>query len=225
MAVKTSAGRRKSIYALLILFGPAIFLIFIATRGCEHRFKKLEDYGKGINYSFTDAYGTKYTQKDFENNIVIIMNIQETCPDSCGVSLWSFDRLVYQDVAKKRRGKKEVKIISFATDINGNPVTDLTNLKQLLESEVVEYDPTIWFLASGNSKPIYNITSNKVNLMQKGEEYYGGEAYQELMLLFDKENHLRMALNGNTEGMVRKMKEHVALLKKEYDQNDARRNK
>ena len=42
------------------------------------------------------------------------------------------------------------------------------------------------------------------------------------MLLLDKENHLRMVLNGHTEGMVRKMKEHLALLQKEYDKEDAK---
>lgn len=225
MAVKITAGRMKSIYALLILFGPALLLVFISTRGCQHKFKTLDDYGKGVNYSFVDAYGKKHTQKDFKDKIVIITNIQQTCPDSCGISLWSFDRLVYQDIAKKGRARKEVRIISFATDINGNPLKDLSSLKQLLEDEVVEYDPEVWMLASGDSKSIYNMTSNKISLLQKGDQYYGGEAFQELMLLFDKDNHLRMALNGHTEGMVRKMKEHIALLKKEYDQTNARSKK
>ena len=204
---------------MLLLFGPALLLIFISTRGCEHKFRQLEDFGKGSNYSFVDAYGKKHTQEECKDNIVIITTIQETCPDSCGISLWSFERLVYQDIARKRKGKEVVKIISFATDINGNPVTDLSTLKQLLESEVVEYDPNIWMLAAGDSKEIFNLTHNDVNLMEEGDQYYGGQAFQELMLLFDKKNHLRMVLNGHTEGMVRKMKEHVALLKKEEDKD------
>jgi len=225
MASKNTAGRMKGIYALLLLFGPAILLIFISTRGCEHKFRELDDYGKGTNYSFVDAYGKKYTQKDFKDNVVIITTIQETCPDSCGISLWSFERLVYQDIARKKTDKGSVKIISFATDINGNPVTDLSNLKLLLESEVVEYDPSIWMLAAGDSKEIFNLTHNDVNLLEKGDQYYGREAFQELMLLFDKKNHLRMVLNGHTEGMVRKMKEHVSLLKKEEDKENAKAKK
>jgi len=224
MARKIPAGRMKSIYAMLILFGPAILLVFIATRGCEHKFKVLDDYGKGANYSFEDAFGKKYTQNDFKNKIVIINNIQESCPDSCGISIWSFDRLVYQDIAKNKR-KTEVRIISFATDINGKPIEDLSSLQSMLENDVVEYDPNIWMLAKGNSRPIFDITSNDVNLLEKGDQYYGGEAFQELILLFDKKNHLRMVLNGHTEGMVRKMKEHVALLKKEYDKEAARSKK
>lgn len=223
MASKTTAGRMKGIYALLLLFGPAILLIFISTRGCEHKFKQLEDYGKGANYSFVDAYGRKYTQNDFKDNLVIITTLQETCPDSCGISVWSFDRLIYQDIAKKKKENGGVKIISFATDINGEPISDLKNLKSMLEDNVVEYDSSIWILASGDVKQIFDITHNDINLMEKGDQYYGGQAFQELMLLFDKKNHLRMVLNGHTEGMVRKMKEHVALLKKEHDKSDAKK--
>lgn len=223
MASKTTAGRMKGIYALLLLFGPAILLIFISTRGCEHKFKQLEDYGKGVNYSFVDANGKKYTQNDFKDNLVIITTLQETCPDSCGISVWSFDRLIYQDIAKRKNEKGGVKIISFATDINGQPVEDLKNIYSMLKDDVVEYDSSIWILASGDVKKVFDITHNDINLMEKGNQYYGGNAFQELMLLFDKKNHLRMVLNGHTEGMVRKMKEHVALLKKEHDKSDAKK--
>lgn len=223
MASKTTAGRMKGIYALLLLFGPAILLIFISTRGCEHKFKQLEDYGKGVNYSFVDANGKKYTQNDFKDNLVIITTLQETCPDSCGISVWSFDRLIYQDIAKRKNEKGGVKIISFATDINGQPVEDLKNIYSMLKDDVVEYDSSIWILASGDVKKVFDITHNDINLMEKGNQYYGGNAFQELMLLFDKRNHLRMVLNGHTEGMVRKMKEHVALLKKEHDKSDAKK--
>lgn len=223
MASKTTAGRMKGIYALLLLFCPAILLIFISTRGCEHKFKQLEDYGKGANYSFVDANGKKYTQNDFKDNLVIITTLQETCPDSCGISVWSFDRLIYQDIAKRKNEKGGVKIISFATDINGEPVEDLKNIYSMLKDDVVEYDSSIWILASGDVKKVFDITHNDINLMEKGNQYYGGNAFQELMLLFDKKNHLRMVLNGHSEGMVRKMKEHVALLKKEYDKSDAKK--
>jgi hypothetical protein len=54
-------------------------------------------------------------------------------------------------------------------------------------------------------------------LLQEDKKYFGGQAFQELMLLLDKENHLRMVLSGKTEGMVRRMKEHIALLQKQYD--------
>jgi hypothetical protein len=42
------------------------------------------------------------------------------------------------------------------------------------------------------------------------------------MLLVDKQNHLRMVLDGKSEGMVRRMKEHIALLDKQYDKEAAK---
>ena len=68
MAHKGTAGRMKGILALSLLFGPALFLIVIGVVGarrCEHKFKVPDDYGKVINYSFTDARGKKFTSEDF----------------------------------------------------------------------------------------------------------------------------------------------------------------
>lgn len=221
MAGKHTAGRMKVIYAFLLLFGPAILLIVISTRGCDHKFVKLDDYGPANSYSFTDARGKTFSEKDFKGKIVLIANLQETCPDSCALSFTSVDLLIYQRLC---RGNKDwLKIITFATDIDGEPVTDLSGLNEFLHDKVEGYDPDVWYLASGDARGVFNLTHNDANLLEKGDQYYGGEAFQELMLLADHENHLRMVLNGHTEGMVRKMKEHVALLQKEYDKTDAKK--
>ena len=47
------AGPLKTVFALLLLFGPALFLILISTRGCEHKFKVLDDYGPIASYQLT----------------------------------------------------------------------------------------------------------------------------------------------------------------------------
>ena len=44
-----NAGRNK-IVAILVLVLPAFLLIFLSTRGCNHKFKELPDYGKAIDY-------------------------------------------------------------------------------------------------------------------------------------------------------------------------------
>lgn len=219
---KNTAGRTKVILAFLLLFGPAILLIIIATRGCEHKFTVLEDYGEGKEYAFTDGLGRSFSSKDFDDKVVVIANLQQTCPDSCGISFWSFNQLIYQEVQENQTHLSHVKLITFATDLNGNPIEDLSQLQMMLEEQVQEYNPDIWYLAKGNAKELFDLEHNNVSLLEKGDEYTGGEAFQELILLMDKQNHLRMVLNGHTEGMVRKMKEHVALLQKEYDKEEAK---
>jgi hypothetical protein len=42
------------------------------------------------------------------------------------------------------------------------------------------------------------------------------------MLLVDKKNHLRMVLPGKTESTIRTMRDHMALLEKEYDKKAAK---
>ena len=80
-----------------------------------------------------------------------------------------------------------------------------------------QYDPKIWILANGDPKQVYNITHNKFNLYEeRGDKFYGKRAFTELVLLVDKANDVRMVLNGSREGEVRRMREHMALLEKEY---------
>jgi cytochrome oxidase Cu insertion factor (SCO1/SenC/PrrC family) len=217
----TSGGKRnklKAILSLLLIFGPASFLIFIGTRGCDHKFEKLADYGPASKYSFTDVNGKKRSFSEFDNSIVLISTVQESCPDTCSISLWHVDQILYQHIRKNKSKKlKQVKFISFVTDGKGNPVKDLKYMSSILKERVEGYDPELWILATGDVKSVYNFTNNGKSLLEKGKQYFGGEYFQEILLLIDKNNHLRMALRGNQEGMVRTMKEHLALLQKQYD--------
>ena len=120
---------------------------------------------------------------------------------------------------------KQVKIISFVTDGQGKPLNDLSIVQQTLKDRVEEYDPNIWYVATGDARSVYDIERNKESLLQEGDEFFGGQWFQELILLIDKQNHLRMVLSGTTEGMIRRMKEHIALLQKQYDKDASKKSK
>lgn len=218
MAKRNSAGRVKVAMAFLLTFGPAFLLVLIATRGCEHKFKELDDYGAAASYSFTDVEGKKRTSKEFKNDVVIVTTLQPSCPDSCAISLWHLNQTIYQHVFNNKRKKlKQVRLISFVTDGEGNPSNELKVVEDMLKDQVENYDSSLWVLASGDARSLYDFENAGQSLLQEGDEYFGGEGYQELMLLLDKQNHLRMVLSGKTEGMIRRMKQHVALLQKQYD--------
>ncbi|MFM7668272.1 MAG: SCO family protein [Bacteroidota bacterium] len=218
MPVEVKRNKLRALLSLLLIFGPAILLIFIGTRGCDHKFEKLADYGSATKYSFIDVNGKTRTYSEFDNSIILISSIQESCPDTCSISLWHVDQILYQHIRKNKSKKlKQVKLISFVTDGKGNPVKDLKYMSSILKERVEGYDPELWILATGDVKSIYNFTNNGKSLLEKGKQYFGGEYFQEILLLIDKSNHLRMALRGNQEGMVRTMKEHLALLQKQYD--------
>lgn len=218
MTTGRKRNKLKAIISILLIFGPASFLVFIGTRGCDHNFEKLADYGSASKYSFKDINGKDRTYAEFNNSIVLVSTIQESCPDTCSISLWHVDQILYQHLRKNKSKKlKQVKLISFVTDGKGNPVKDLKYMSSILKERVEGYDPELWILATGDVKSVYNFTNNGKSLLEKGKQYFGGEYFQEILLLIDKNNHLRMALRGNQEGMVRTMKEHLALLQKQYD--------
>jgi len=218
MGTKSLAGRKKVGFAFLLVFGPAFLLVFIGSRGCEHKFKELDDYGPAIDYSFVDAYGKKRQASEFRKDVVLITTLQETCPDSCAVSLWHLNKTIYQHIyTNKRKKLKQVRIISFVTDFEGKPVSDLSAVRAMLQDRVQNYDSSLWILASGEVEKLYDFTHNGQNLLKGNNEYKEGYSFTRLMLLLDKQNHLRMVLSGKTEGMIRRMKEHMALLQKQYD--------
>ncbi|MBM3164299.1 MAG: hypothetical protein FJZ80_02450 [Bacteroidetes bacterium] len=215
-------GKRRNILGFLLVFGPALLLIFIATRGCDHNFKNLDVLGKLPKYQFMDVTGRVRTSKEFENEVIMLIPIQKTCPYSCAVSFWHVNQILYQHIRKNSHKQlKKVRIISYVTDGYGNPVSKIRDLQETLKAQVEGYDPNLWILASGDAKPLFNLSRNGQNLLQKGNAYYGGQAFQELMLLVDKNNQLRMVLKGNREGLVRRMKESLALLLKQYDKERA----
>lgn len=214
---ENKAGLLKRILLVFLVIGPASLLILMSSRSCDHSFKVLDDMGEMPAYSFEDINGKKYTNASFKDQVVLFTTLQPSCPDSCAVSLWFIQRLIFKNIKDNKKKLGHVKIVSFVTDGQGNPVEDLKDMQFILQDEVINYDPSIWILAKGDPKKVYDISRNGESLLQKGDKYFGGEAFQELMLLADKQNHLRMVLPGQEEGMVRTMFQHMALLDKEYD--------
>jgi cytochrome oxidase Cu insertion factor (SCO1/SenC/PrrC family) len=226
-----SRSKRKSLLALTLVFGPALFLIFMATRGCDHRFKKLEDYGLVQTPTFS-VYNHKGKQqlslKDYQDQVVLITTLQTTCPHNCGLAFFPLTQNLYKDLRTNKRKKlKQVRLLSVVVDSLGHPVSEdqLLDIQDMLRTRVEGFDPELWQLVSADPKIFYNLSNNGQQLIVNDKKYFGGVSYNELIMLLDKKNHLRMVLNGHTEGMIRKMKEHLALLMKQYDKERAQKEK
>ena len=209
--------RANRLIGFLLVFGPALLLIFIGTRSCEHNFEELEDYGPVAEFEFTDANGVKRNSSEFKDDVVLVNVLQSSCPDSCSVLMWHINQTIYQHIWKNKTKKaKQTRMISFLTDGNGNSVKDLSVINDAINDLAENYDPSIWILASGDVKSIYNLENNGISLIEEEANF------QELMLLIDKDHHLRMVLSGNVEGQIRRMKQSMALLQKQYDKQAAK---
>jgi len=226
-----SRSKRKSVLALTLVFGPALFLIFMATRGCDHRFKQLADFGLVETPTFS-VYNHKGKQqlslKDYQDQVVLITTLQTTCPHDCGLAFFPLTQNLYKDLRTNKRKKlKQVRMLSIVVDSLGNPVSEaqLLDIQDMLRTRVEGFDPELWQLVAADPKIFYNLSNNGQKLIVKDKKYFGGVSYNELIMLLDKKSHLRMVLNGHTEGMIRKMKEHLALLMKQYDKERAQKEK
>ena len=199
----------------MLVLGPAsIFIVMtlFMNRSCEHKFEELDDYGAVQQFKFTDASGKSRNSSEFGDEIILINTLQSTCPDSCAILMWHLNQTIYQHIWKnKTKKRKKIRMLSFVTDGNGGPSSDLKTIEDALKDMTENYDPKLWILASGDAKKIYDLKSNNVSLISEENDY------QELMLLIDKKHRLRMVLSGKVEGQIRRMKQSIALLHKQYD--------
>lgn len=221
----TKAGRMKPLLLIVLVFGPALFLIFIALNKCEHKFTTLPVYAELNKFSFEDASGGTVNNASQKGKITLYNTIQTSCPENCAIDLPKFNLMIYQDYRKNQRNLSHVKIISIVTDEQGNPVSQdkIEELKFTMNDIVEEYDPTIWKLVTGDPKQIYDIESNGVNLFTNtSDTAFAGKSFLETMLIVDKKNQLRLIRRGDQEGMIRDYKQHVALLQKQYDKAAAK---
>ena len=220
---KTKAGRGRAILMLLLVFGPASLLIMFSLGKCENKFNQLDDFGAIGDYSFIDASGDTWSNKDMEGKIVIFSTIQNTCPRDCAIDIARFNLLIYQKFRKLQRTSSHIKFVSILVDHEGKPVEDLSEVAFMLDDEIQEFNPDVWKIVSGDPAQIYDFTSNGHNLYKAREEKaYKGMPWLESMLLVDKQNHLRSLRSGATEGMLRDLNEHIAILEKEYDKKAAK---
>lgn len=212
------AGRTKKLLMASLVFGPALILLLISKLQCEHKFTELDYFGEIPAYTAVTYEGDTITNASFSDKVVIYTTIFETCPKECPVSLWDVDQQLFRKILENPGKLRDVKIVSFVYDKDGNPVEDLQNMRSIMENNVLEYDPEKWILASGDGRKLYDIEHNGYNLSTvEDESQFHGKAFYSLLLLADKENQLRMVLKGDSESMVRKFHQYFTLLIKQID--------
>lgn len=212
----------KSLVMLVLVFGPALFLITISLNKCEHKFTSLPNYGSVGEYNFVRPDGSALTNAEMKDKVVIFNTIQPSCPKDCSINISKFNLMLYQHYRKYQKKMSHIKFVSLVLDKDGNPVS-METLNEVLynfNDMFQEYDESIWMLVTGDPKQVYDIESNEVNLFQQEDEAaYGGKPFMETMMIIDKQNDLRLVRKGTEEGYIRDFKEHIALLQKQYDKD------
>ncbi|HTO37939.1 MAG TPA: SCO family protein [Brumimicrobium sp.] len=204
---------------ILVLFGPGAFILYMFySGGVDNKYQELPVFSEMGEFEFVDSYGELVNNESQKDMITLFTTIQTSCPQNCALDLFKFNLLVYQGYKKNHKKMKHVKIVSIVTDENGNPVDKADEVVYMLKDLVNDYDSSIWKIVNGDPKQVYDIESNGINLFEiKVDTAFAQKAYLETMLIVDKENKLRLVRKGDTEGMIRDFKQHVALLQEQYD--------
>lgn len=218
-------GFKKRFILFFLLAAPATVFILAGTVKCEHRFQRLDILGNIPAFTAHTLDGKAITNRNFKGKTVIYSTLQTTCPNKCGINFWFMDQHLFKEINGKLNKLTDVKIVSFVLDQDGNPATkkDLEDMQEIIKDNVVNYNPDIWMLVSGDPSEVYNIERNGENLKDiKGKEFIHGKAYNSTLMLADKMGHLRMIMRGDREGTVRTLKQDLELLIKEY-QDDSKK--
>jgi hypothetical protein len=223
---KMKAGRTKPILMLLMVFGPALFLIFVSLNRCEHKFEQLPIYGSVGAYEFTAVDGSLISNATQKDKVTLFSTIQTSCPQNCAIDLMKYNLMIYQHYRKYQKKMSHIKFVSIVTDEDGHPVDDISDIEYLMYDKIQGYDPSIWTLVKGDPGQVYDIENNGVNLYkERNDSSFATKPFLEMLLIVDKENNLRLVRKGNVEGLIRDFKEHIALLQKQYDKDAYRERK
>jgi protein SCO1 len=161
-------------------------------------------------YAFINKQGDTITQENFDGKYLIVTVLFKTCPHQCPMPFEQFKYLFYKDLAKNKSKFDDVHILSHVVDAQPN---ELENLYDILG-----IDDNRWTLATGLNNAIYDVNLLKKNPWQEKTPNSNLErgAY-ELILLLDKQRHIRGVYQSNKSSEFDRLEDELVLIKREDD--------
>jgi protein SCO1/2 len=216
----TSKVKQRILVFTGILVVP-VFFIFLFSKARpkystipyfgEHTFTASDTtYYQIPAYAFINKLGDTITQNTFEGKYLIVSVLFKTCPYQCPMPFEQFKYLFYKDLAKNKSKFDDVHILSHVVDANPS---DLEKLY-----EVLAIDENRWTLATGDNNAIYDVNLLMKNPWQEKNPNSNFErgAY-ELILLIDKQRHIRGVYQSNKSSEFDRLEDELVLVMREDD--------
>lgn len=234
------AKAKRLILVLIIFLGPGAIIYFISKTVSNHFIElpylgyeyKLDSSGNKVdsvayqipNFNLTKFDGTPITRDSIRGKFIVLSTIQNGCPDpsECGFGLFHFNEIFFHKLVKNQKNYGNVRVISILTDIDGNPVSEIS---PKLRDEMYEYDTTgIWWMTTGDVLPFYNFNyygDKFINYpASKKDSEIGAKAFTNSLVLIDDEGYIRGVTGAKTDTHIRNFFDMLKLLKKqEFDRN------
>jgi len=193
-----TVGRRIAIFGgLFLLIGlPILWIMFL--RELEFHAKPIPYYGpKFVNdkgdtvyhqvgpFEFTDQYGKKVTEQDFDSCIYIANIFFASCPDVCP-KMNSNLRII----AHAFRDNPKVKFISHTVDPESDSLPVLRAYADRHDAANLK-----WYFVTGSKPEIYSVAVDDYLLGVKDDKA-SNFMHSDRLVLVDRNKHIRGIFNG-----------------------------
>jgi len=215
-----SRGNNKVLFILMILLPGLVFLYFMfltvlgppkqpklryyvatAVDGTDTTFHQLPDF------QFINEQGQSVDQSVMDDKIVVSDYFFTTCPTICPVMTQNLTM-----VQEYFDENEDVLILSHTVD----PETD-TPEKLLDYAEAYEVNPKQWMFLTGSKKDLYEHARRGYFITAlQGDGGPEDFIHSEKIVLVDKNKHIRGYYDGTKEEEVKRMIEHIEILKLEF---------
>lgn len=220
MAKSRSIIKRIALFAGI--FGVPVFFIVLFSIG-KPSYSTIPYFGEHEvdgndttfytvkDFLFLDKDGETVNQDSFEDKYLIVSILYKTCPFDCPMPYEQFKYFLVDKILKKKDGKfSDVQFISHVVDAEPSDLTELYETLEITEDDIL--------LLSGKENSIYDINLLLKNPWQISDEKNGYDkgAYG-LILLLDKERHIRGVYQANQTSEIKRVENELVLVKREID--------
>lgn len=166
------------------------------------------------SFSFTNQDGTTITEKNLDNSIYVADFFFATCQTICPKMNSQMKRL--QD-RMKDYPKLNFKLISHTVNPRQDTVAALKAY-----AERVQADTKNWYFVTGDKQAIYDIAVKGYLVgAQEDAQVQGGFLHSPMLVLIDKEKHIRGFYDGTSVVSVDSLIEDIKVLYFEYDMKES----
>lgn len=217
--------KKRSLFSKIALFTgvfaiPVFFIVLFSTG--KPSYSTIPYFGEHtINaddttyytvdeFSFQDKNGNIINQETFENKYLIVSVLYKTCPFDCPMPYEQFNYFLLKRFAQKKSKFADVQFISHVVDAKPEEIAKVY--------ETLELDEDLVMLLSGEENNIYDVNLLLQNPWQIADEKNGYDkgAYG-LILLLDKERHIRGVYQVNQTSEIKRVENELVLIKREED--------
>jgi protein SCO1 len=158
-------------------------------------------------FAVTNQEGKLVTNDDFKGKIHVADFFFTSCPSICPKMTSQLKRI--QSLSKDL----DIKIISFSIDPKRDSVE---TLKKYAEKNGL--DTKNWDLVTGDADEIYELGMDGYNLSaMEDESAPGGYLHSQMVVLVDKEGHIRGMYDGTETVEMDKLLDDIKILMQEYE--------